>query len=424
MDAKQMRQLRGKLTRFLGRFHDCFGRKDTRAHLPVYIKGQLSDLPDKSVEPIAIKAGVAPRTLQEFLSQLQWDDQCMRDRVQEIVRDEHGGPHAIGIIDETSFVKQGDKTPGVQRQWCGTVGKKENCVVTVHLGYACDDFHCLLDGELFLPESWSEDRKRCQEAGIPDTMIYRPKWQIALELYDRAVGNGVVLEWLTFDEGYGGKPDFLRALSERRQRFVGEVPRSFTGWLKAPRVVTRPFRRKGRGRSRKIPRLASGSRPARRVEELLKQKPFRKQLWQPWRVKDGEKGPMVWEVKHALFYPKDANGLPDAPLHLIIARDVLNQQEVKFFVSNAPPETPLQPQLLVAFSRWRVERCFEDHKGEVGLDHYEGRRYLGLKRHLALSAVSYLFLARTRLEFGGEKSGPDGMPSPYGDSGVDPLLVA
>ena len=424
MDAKQMRQLRGKLRRFLGRFEDCFGRRDTRAHLPVYIKGQLSDLPDKSVEPIAVKAGVAPRTLQEFLSQLQWDDDCMRDRVQEIVRDEHAGPHAIGIIDETSFVKQGDKTPGVQRQWCGTIGKKENCMVTVHLGYACDDFHCLLDGELFLPESWSGDRKRCQEAGIPDTMIYRPKWQIALELYDRALGNGVIFEWLTFDEGYGGKPDFLRELSARRQRFVGEVPRSFTGWLKAPRVVTRPFRHKGRGRGRKIPRLAAGSRPARRVEELLKQQAFRHQPWQRWRVKDGEKGPMVWEVKHALFYPKDANGLPDAPVHLIVARDVLSPQEVKFFVSNAPPETPLQPLLLVAFSRWRVERCFEDHKGEVGLDHYEGRRYLGLKRHLALSAVSYLFLARTRKEFGGGKSGPDRMPSTHGDSSVDPLLVA
>src|SRR6516165_10383832 len=126
MDAKLLRQLRGKLTRFLGRFDDCFQRKDTRAHLPVYIKGQLSDLPDKSVEPIAVKAGIAPRTLQEFLSQLQWDDDRMRDRLQEIVRDEHAGAQTIGIIDETSFAKQGVKTPGVQRQWCGALGKKEN----------------------------------------------------------------------------------------------------------------------------------------------------------------------------------------------------------------------------------------------------------------------------------------------------------
>jgi SRSO17 transposase len=424
MDAKQIRQLRGKLTRFLGRFDDCFPRKDTRAHLPVYIKGQLSDLPDKSVEPIAVKAGIAPRTLQEFLSQLQWDDDRMRDRLQEIVRDEHAGAQTIGIIDETSFAKQGVKTPGVQRQWCGALGKKENCVVTVHLGYACADFHCLLDGALFLPEVWSNDRQRCREAGIPDTVTYRPKWQIALELYDHAIGNGLTFAWLTFDEWYGGKPDFLRGLSARQQRFVGEVPRSFRAWLKPPRVVTRRFRRHGRGRSRRVPRLAAGSRPARRVDELLQQRAFRDQPWQRWRVRDGDKGPMVWEVKQALVYPKDEHGLPSTPLHLIVARNVLDPQEVKFFVSNAPPATPIGPLLLVAFSRWRVERCFEDHKGEVGLDHYEGRRYRGLKRHLALSAVSYLFLARTRQDFGGEKSRADGMPSAYSVGGVAPLLVA
>jgi hypothetical protein len=152
-----------------------------------------------------------------------------------------------------------------------------------------------------------------------------------------------------------------------------------------------------------VPRLAAGSRPARGVEELLKQRPLRDQPWQRWRVKDGAKGPLVWEVKYTRFSPKGADGLPDKPLFLIIARNVLDPVTVKFFVSNAPPETPVQALLLVAFSRWRVERCFEDDKGEVGLDHYEGRRYVGLKRHLAISAVSYLFLARTRQEFGGGK---------------------
>jgi SRSO17 transposase len=294
----------------------------------------------------------------------------------------------------------------------------------VHLGYAQDDFHCLLDSELFLPESWSQDRQRCREASIPDDMVYRPKWQIALELYDHAVGQGLTFDWLTFDEEYGGKPGFLRGLSARQQRFVGEVPRSFFGWLKAPRVVRRPFRRHGRGRGRKIPRLAVGSRPARRVEDLLKQRAFREQPWQRWRVKDGEKGPMVWQVKHARFYPQDDQGWPGEPLHLIVARNVLDPTEVKFFVSNAPPATPLQTMLLVAFSRWRVERCFEDQKGEVGLDHYEGRKYVGLKRHLVLTAVSYLFLARVRQEWLGEKSGADGKPGVDGARGVDPVLVA
>jgi len=134
----------------------------------------------------------------------------LKPKLIRLVAREDAGPNAVGIIDETSDVKQGKKTPGVKRQWCGTRGKKENCIVTVHLAYATGDFHCLLDGDLFLPEDWSEDRNRCRAAGIPDDVVYRSKWQIALELYDRARGNGVVFDWLTFDEWYGGKPEFLR----------------------------------------------------------------------------------------------------------------------------------------------------------------------------------------------------------------------
>src|SRR5260370_37616518 len=119
MDVEHIRQLEPKLECFLERFADCFPRKDTRAHLGVYVRGQLSNLPEKSVEPIALEANVAPRTLQEFLSQFKWDQERMRDRVQELVRTEHAGTHAIGILDETSDPKQGDKSPGVQKQRCG-----------------------------------------------------------------------------------------------------------------------------------------------------------------------------------------------------------------------------------------------------------------------------------------------------------------
>ena len=422
MDVNQLQQLEPKLAQFLNLFRDCFARKDTRAHLGVYVRGQLSDLPQKSVEPIALEADVAPRTLQEFLSQHRWHEDLLRDRLQHLVGAEHAGPHTIGIIDETSDPKKGDKTPGVQKQWCGRLGKTENCIVTVHLGLARDDFHCLLDGELYLPESWAADRDRCKEAGIPETMTYRPKWQIALELYDRAIGNGLRFDWLTFDEGYGSKPEFLRELTQRKQWYIAEVPRSFRGWLERPRVVTRPFHRNGRGRGRKVPRLASGSPPARRVDQLLDDPRLRDQLWQRFRVKDGEKGPMVWECKHVMLTVKGADGLPGETLHLLVARNVLEPDELKFFVSNAPAETGVGTLLLVAFSRWRVERCFEDHKSEIGLDQYEGRRYLGLKRHLLLSAVSYLFLARVRQEWVGEKTGADGLPTAHRDVRCRPIL--
>jgi SRSO17 transposase len=360
MDVQQIRKLKPRLRQFLKRFDDCFPRKDTRAHLPVYVSGQLSDLPETSVEPIAINAGVPVRTLQEFLSQHAWDHDMARDRLQRIVRDDHAGPNAVAVFDETSDVKKGGKTPGVQRQWCGAVGKTEDCIVTAHLAYARDGFHCLLDGELFLPEAWSNDRDRCREAGIADDMVYRPKWNIALELYDRAKGNGLHFDWATFDEGYGGKPEFLRELTTRAQGFVGEVPRDFMGWLDAPRVVTRPYHKNRRGRGRKVPRLASGRWPARRVDEMLNDPRLRDPPWRRFRVEDGHKGPMVWEGKRLRFYPVGEDGLPGAPLHLIVARDVLNPGELKFFVSNAPEETPVQTILLVAFSRWRVEMCQAD----------------------------------------------------------------
>src|SRR5208283_575023 len=146
MDVQQIRQLRPRLTEYLSRFDGCFDRRDTREHLPVYVEGQLSDLPQKSVEPIALKGGVAPRTLRQFLATHVWNEDGMRQHLQEILVKEHACNHSVGIIDETSDVKKGVKTPGVQRQYCGAVGKQENCIVTVHLGYAADDFHCLVDG--------------------------------------------------------------------------------------------------------------------------------------------------------------------------------------------------------------------------------------------------------------------------------------
>jgi SRSO17 transposase len=428
MDAVQIRHLKPRLHAYLGRFDDCFHRRDTREHLAVYVNGQLSDLAQKSVEPIALKAGLAPRTLQEFLARYRWDEDALRQRLHTIVAREHASPRSIGIIDETSDPKKGVKTPGVQRQHCGAVGKQDNCIVTVHLGYAVDDFHTLLDGELFLPEGWSSDRERCREAGIPETMVYRPKTAIALELYDRAVGHGVHFEWLTFDEWYGAKPPFLRELDGRGHKFVGEVHKDYLAWTQPPRVTRRHYRRQGRGRSRHTPRVVAGSRRPLTVEAMMRyHRPLRQQEWQRYRIKDGEKGPMVWEIKQLAIYPKNEDGLPEKTYHLIVARNVLEPGEIKYFVSNAPLRTPVPTLLLVAFSRWRVERCFEDEKGELGLDHYEGRKYQGLKRHLIITAVSHLFLAKVHQELRGEKpgaKGTDGLSGADSDGGGGEKYVA
>ena len=414
MDVAEIRGLKSKLLKYLKDYRDCFGRSDTRGHLTTYVNGQLSTLDRKSVEPIALAAGVAPRTLQQFLNSLEWNQEQLIDILQWRVARDHTSERSIGLIDETSCAKKGDKTPGVQRQWCGATGKKDNCVTTVHLGYAVDDFHCLLDSELFLPESWAEDRPRCRAAHIPDDLAYRPKWQIALELLDRARANGVSFRYLTFDEWYGGKPEFLRQLDARQQTYVAEVPRTFTGWLSTPYVTDRPYRRGSRGRGRAVPRLGAGSAAAHSVEHHLNWTPALKdQAWTRFRIKDTQKGPMVWEVKHVQLVPKDEKGLPATALHLVVARNACDPQQVKFFLSNASPETPVTELLLVAFSRWRVERCFEDQKTELGFDHFEGRSYVGLMRHQAITAVSHLFLSEVRQQLRGEKSGVNRLPDPH-----------
>jgi SRSO17 transposase len=400
MDAARIRRLGPMLDRFLAHFDDCFSRRPTREHLAAYVRGLLSDLPRKSAEPIALDQGIPVRTLQEFLGAHRWDHDRLRDRLQQLVARDHPCEHSVGTLDDCGCPKKGDKTPGVKRQYCGATGKVDNCVITVHLGYAAGDFHCLLDGELYLPREWDADRKRCRAAGIPDGLTYRPKWEMALELYDRAVANGVRFAWLTFDEGYGGKPGLLRALRRRRQRYVAEVPRTFTGWLHLPALA-------GAGRW--------AGEPARAVEQLLASDPrLAGQPWVAYRVKEGHKGPMVWEVKHAALYPKREDGDPGWPLHLLVARYALDRSEVKYFVSNAPPGASVETLLLVAFSRWRVERCFEDSKTELGFDHFEGRSYVGLMRHQRLVALAQLFCGRACQRWGEKQPRPDGMPGAGG----------
>jgi len=426
MDAQTVMEIRPALTRYLHEFDGCFANVRSQRHLETYVAGQLGDLDRKSIEPMADAAGVPPRTLQEFLSLARWDEAAARQRLQRRVARRHSHPHSIGVIDETSFVKKGNQTACVQRQHCGTVGKTENCVVSVHLGYAVGDFHTLLDGEPYLPEeTWHNNRTRCRAAGIPDEVVYRSKWQMALEQYRRAVSTGVRFAWLTFDEGYGGKPPFLRELDACGQNYVAEIPVSFVGWTVPPEVLQRELPRDRRqGRPRKFPRLKVKHTPACEVRDLLKYSPIvGREPWVAYHVRDGEKGPLVWEVKRVPLWIKDEHGLPVGPYHLVIARNALDPTEVKFFLSNAPASTPTAVLLLVAFGRWRIERMFEDSKGELGLDHFEVRRYCSLCRHLLLTCVSYLFLAEF-CQRQKKRLGADDLPAADGDAGVGGLVAS
>jgi len=401
MDARTILEIRPALTAYLVEFDGCFASVSSRPHLATYVCGQLSDLERKSIEPMADAAGIAPRTLQEFLSLSRWDEAEARERLQRRVARRHADLHSLGIIDETSYVKKGGKTACVQRQHCGAVGKLENCVVSVHLGYTAGEFHTLLDGQPYLPEeTWHNDRARCRAAGIPDEVVYRSKWQMALEQYHRAVRNGVRFGWLTFDEWYGGKPGFLRELDGCGQNYVAEIPANFVGWTAPPPRLHRALGgAQNSGRTPQPPRLKVKHAPACEVRDLLKYSPIvRQAAWVKYRVKDGEKGPLVREARCVPLWIKAEDGRSIGPYHLLIARNPLAPEEIKFFLSNAPPDVAIETLLLVAFNRWRIERMFEDSKGELGLDHFEVRRYGSLQRHLLLTCISHLFLAEFRAE--------------------------
>src|SRR3954453_7420630 len=257
MTDEEIRQLGPAFAAYLRRYRPCFLQDRTADHFDDYSRALLSDLERKSVEPIALARGTAVRTLQAFLAVARWDHDAVRDTLQRhvasLLADLPGDRlGTVGIIDETSCRKSGPPTPGGERQYLGCVGKVDNGIVTVHVGVARGRFQALLDGELYLPQSWDQDRGRCEEAGIPDEVGYRPKWRIAFDQLLRLDANGIKFDWLVFDEGYGGKVPFLKLLDLAGQRFVAEVPVSFTAQagggpaLSAKEALTAEASRRGR----------------------------------------------------------------------------------------------------------------------------------------------------------------------------------
>ena len=383
MTDQDIAQLGPAFAAFLRRFRPCFLQDRTAAHFDSYCRGLLSDLPRKSVEPIALACGTAARTLQEFLTTAAWDHERARDTLQRhlagVIQSLPADPlGTVGVIDETSCPKQGDKTPGVQRQYLGCLGKIDNGIVTVHVGVARGRFQALLDADLYLPKSWDQDRPRCRAAGIPDSVRYQAKWRIALDQLLRLDANGVKFDWLVFDEDYGGKVPLLTLLSLVGQRFVAEVPVSFSvrgedagPWRRADQALTAEDAK--RGRCYRISRQTQADTRWRATGA-------------PARVK-GHDYTLVAAIN-------EATG------------------EVKYFLTNATAE-PLGRVLLVAFRRATIEHSFRAAKGEAGLMHYEGRQYAGLVRHLILALLVLGFVSVHTDRLRGEKPTGDpgaGMP--------------
>ena len=393
MNAEQIASLEPALRQLAGSFRKCF-HKPTFKHFLTYMLGLIEDLPRKNIEAIALAAGVAVRTLQEFLSQLRWDDDRVHQLYQHLIADRHSCSDAIGVIDSSGHPKQGDKTPGVQRQYCGQSGKLDNCVVGVHLLYTDNDptnpFSCMLDSGLYLPKCWDEDPIRRREAGIPDDLHYQPEWQIAVDMLLEAQSNGIRFSWVTFDESFGKVPAFWFSLDALGLRSIGEVPSNFRCWPTEPKYdsAQRPF-------------------ASKEVRNVVRHSPvFYRQDWERVRVKDTTRGRQVWLAKAARVQLVNGDGRRSYPTDrrywLIVAKNA-RTGEVKYLVSNAPANTKLADMLRAAFARWHVEKWFERGKQLAGFGDFEVRKYLGLMRHWLCSRIAMYFLAVQTARLRGEK---------------------
>lgn len=407
MNVEQIMSLGPQLALYLDDYADCFGRAEPRGHLYTYVRGQLLDLPRKSIEPIALANDVRPRTLQEFLGTDVWDEEQMRDRLQQIVARDHLQHDSIGIVDDSGHAKCGSHTACVSRQYSGRSGKVDNCVVTVNFSLTSFDtrFRVMLDSVPFLPECWDADQERRRRAHIPDDVRYRPKYDIALEELDRARGNGVFLSWLLGDCWYGQKPKFLAGLHRRQQRFVMEIPCNFRCWSYDPNSAAREL-------------------PAKEVRNLARySKHMMQQAWTRVYLKDTEKGPLVWEAK-AMPVWVALEGEVVGPWWLVWARDATDPSQEKFFLSNASAGVPFEMILHVGFARWPIERCLEDEKSELGMSHFEVRKYPSICRHLIMTMVSHLFLSRETNRLRGEKWGNHDLSGAGCDTHVTEHAVA
>lgn len=406
MTEEQLDALGPALEDFLRPYLFSCGYTQTFTHLHTYCRGLLSDLQRKTVEPIALASGCAVRTLQEFLRDHLWDYTAVRQLLQRhlaatlpsLPADDLG---TVGLIDETSALKSGSKTPGVQRQYLGCVGKIANGIVTVHLGVCRGRYKTLCDAELFLSKDWAADSDRRVAAGIPQETVHRPKWRIALEEVDRARANAVVLDWLTFDEEYGKAPEFVCGLDERSLAFVGEVPKSLSCLAAS-------------GTSK--PDAAEKGRPA---EEVVRHSPaFLRQPWQKVKLVQQTGGQQVWEVKAAQVWQVQDQQWSQRSYWLIWAKNIASGEE-KYFLSNASATAKVRTLVRVAFRRWNVEHAIRVAKSEVGLTHYEGRNYTALLRHQTLCLLMLTFVAEHTERLRGEKPrGDDGA----GVRGIEPIV--
>ncbi|MFB8039638.1 IS701 family transposase, partial [Streptomyces sp. NPDC056004] len=304
-----------------------------------------------------------PDGIQHLLSASRWDADELRDDLQAYVAEQLGEGEGVLIVDDTGFVKKGTTSAGVQRQYSGTAGRTENCQIGVFAAYATTRGHALVDRELYLPKSWTEDRERCQAARIPDDRDFVTKNDLARAMVLRALASPLPITWVTADSAYGQDSRFRRFLEDHGLFYVVAVPKSQQ--VHGPRIDDRVLRE---APPEAWQRLSAG--PGAKGERYYD--------WAAARL------PAVWEFDG------------DEPVRqrwMLARRSLTKPDEIAYYLASAPLDATVADLVRVAGSRWKIEECFQSAKNECGLDQYEVRRYVGWNRHITLAMLAHAFLA-------------------------------
>jgi SRSO17 transposase len=356
-----------ELDRLHERIAGRFSRAEPRARVRRYVSGLVAGLERKNGWTLAEQAGEAgPDGMQRLLRSADWDVDGVRDDVRGYVVERLGDAGGVLIADETGFVKKGTRSAGVQRQYSGTAGRTENCQVGVFLAYASERGHALIDRELYLPRSWADDPDRCREAGIPDETEFATKPRLAQAMIGRAIEAGVPFAWFTADEVYGQAKWLQAWLEERGVSYVMAIRRSDT--------FTMP----------------DGER---RADALIAALPARS--WQKISAGAGAHGPREY---HWARVPVQAGGKPGRGRWLLARRSLADPGETCYYACHGPRRSSTADLAWAAGSRWHIEECFQQAKGETGLDHYQVRTWRAWHAHVTLSMLALAWLAAARAQ--------------------------
>jgi SRSO17 transposase len=379
------------------------GRPERRDALGHYITGLLLDGERKSIQPMAARLTEDPaaadamrQRLQDCVSASQWSEVELLRRFAIKMDRELPGLEVI-VIDDTGFAKKGKHSVGVARQYSGTLGRTDNCQVMPSVHLAGDLGSVMVGSRLYLPADWTDDRSRCRAVGIPDDVEFKKKWQIALDLIDQTLSFGISRRPVLADAGYGETVEFRDGLTQRGLIYVVGVPNNHLIW--APGANPKPPKRHSHKRGRPQSRWRDGNKQPIQIAELVKGIPRERYKTVSWR--EGSRGKLSSKFLAYRVRPaeKHTKGRPPADEQWLLCEWHSSETEPRFHFSTLPASLSLKGLVRITKLRWRVERDYQDLKGEVGLDHFEGRTWRGFHRHATLCAVAHGFLALRRALF-------------------------